>query len=77
MASWISCTAYACSWFDIVYCIENELILKYHFLQRAHSTEQAPLTRVFPSGTHLSAESTEAMWIECLAQGHNTDETWV
>ena len=26
---------------------------------------------VFPSGTHLTAESTEETWIKCLAQGHN------
>ena len=24
-----------------------------------------------PPGTHLIAESTEAMWIKCFAQGHN------
>ena len=28
-------------------------------------------TRVFQCGTHFTAESTEAMRIKCLAQGHN------
>ena len=33
--------------------IKNVLIFKCYFLRRAHSTEQAPFTRVFPPGTHL------------------------
>ena len=44
---------------------------KCYFLRIAHSIEQTPFMRVFPPGTHLSAESTEAMRIKCLAQGHN------
>ena len=35
------------------------------------SSEKTPVTRVFSTGTHLSAESTVAMRIECLAQKHN------
>ena len=31
-----------------------------------HSTEQTPFTRVFQSGTHFTAESTEAMRVKCL-----------
>ena len=27
--------------------------------------------RLSPPGTHFIAESTEAMWIKCLAQGHD------
>ena len=27
--------------------------------------------RLSPPGTHFTAESTEAMWIKCLAQGNN------
>ena len=42
------------------------LIFKYYFLRKAHSNEQTPFTAVFPSATHFSAESTEAMWIKCL-----------
>ena len=42
-----------------------------YFLQRAHSIEQAPLTMVMPSGTHFTADSTEAMQIKSLAQGHD------
>ena len=33
------------------------LIFYCYFLRRAHSSEQTPLTREFPSGTHLSAEN--------------------
>ena len=29
------------------------------------------LTRVLPSGTHYLGESTKAMKIKCLVQGHN------
>ena len=42
-----------------------------HFLRKSHSTEQIRFMRVFPPGTHLQTESTEAMRIKCLAQGHN------
>ena len=48
------------------------LIIKCYFLQNAHSTEQTPFTIVSPPGTHFTAESTEAMWIKCLALGQNT-----
>ena len=41
--------------------IEYSLIFKCYFLRKAHGTEQAPFTRVFPSGTHLPAEFTKAM----------------
>ena len=33
------------------YAIKNALFRCY-FLRRAHSTEQTPITRMFPSGTH-------------------------
>ena len=49
--------------------LKMALIFKCYFLQKAHNTEQAPFTKVFPSGAHLTAESTEAM---CLAQRQNT-----
>ena len=42
-----------------------------NFLRKACSTEQTPVTLVFPFGTQFTAESTEAMRIKCLAQGHN------
>ena len=42
-----------------------------YFIQKAHSPEQTHIMRVFTSGTHLSAEMTEAMWIKCFAQGQN------
>ena len=51
--------------------IKYSLIFKCYFLRRAHGTKQTPFMMVFPSGTHLSAELTEAMQIKCLAQGHN------
>ena len=41
------------------------------FPTKAHSTEQTPFTKVFPSGTHLTPESTEAMQIKCLVQRLN------
>ena len=49
----------------------NALIFKCYFLRRAHSTEQTPLMMVFTSFAHFTTESTEAMQIKCLAQGHN------
>ena len=42
-----------------------------YFLQKAHSTEQTPVMRVFLSGIYFAAKSTEAMRTKCLAQGHN------
>ena len=42
-----------------------------YFLRNTQSTEQTPFARVFPFGTHLTDESTEAMRIKCLAHGHN------
>ena len=45
----------------------NALIFKCYFLWRA-DTEQTPFRRMFLSGAHLSAESTGAVWIECLAR---------
>ena len=42
-----------------------------------YSTEQAPFTRVFQSGTHFTAESTDTMQIEFHAHEHNTDATGV
>ena len=47
------------------------LIFMCYFLCKSHSTEQIPFTRVFLFGTHFTAESTEAMRIMCLAQGHD------
>ena len=49
------------------------LIVKCYFLRRAHSTEQTPATMVLPSGTHFSAESTEAMRIKCRSLYQDTD----
>ena len=51
---------------------KNMLIFRCYFPRKAHSTEQIPFMRVFPSGTHHTAETTEAMRIKCLAQGHIT-----
>ena len=49
----------------------NALRLKFYFLRKALSTEQIPFTKMFPSGAHFTAESTEAMRIKFLAQGHS------
>ena len=51
--------------------IKNALIFKCSFLRIAHSSKLAPFTRALLSGTHFTAESSEAMWIECLVQGNN------
>ena len=51
--------------------LKHALTSKCNFVQMAHCHEQTLFTRVFPPGTHLSPESTEAMQIKCLAQGHN------
>ena len=47
---------------------KNALIFKCYFLRSAHCTEQTPFTKLFPSGTHFTDESTEAMRINRLAQ---------
>ena len=39
---------------------KNASIFKCYSLQKAHSTEQTPSMKVLPSGTHFTAESTEA-----------------
>ena len=46
-------------------------IFKCYFLRKAHSSEETTFTRVTLSGTHFSADSTEAIRIKCLAQGRN------
>ena len=51
--------------------------VKCHFLWRAHSTEQTSFTRLSPPGTHLSAESTEAMQIVSCSRTRHTDVTGV
>ena len=51
--------------------IKNCVDLKCYVSCKAHSTEQAPFTRMFPYDTHLSAESTEAMRIKSHTEGHN------
>ena len=50
---------------------KNALICQCYLLGKAHSKEQTPLTRVFASGTHITAKSTEATRIKCLTQGHS------
>ena len=51
--------------------IKYVLIAKCNILQRAHSPEKTHLMTVFPTDTHNSAESTEAMCLQCLlARGH-------
>ena len=47
------------------------LIFKCDFLWKADCTNQILFMMVFPSGTHFSAESTEAMQIKCFAQEFN------
>ena len=42
-----------------------------YFIRKVNSTNQSPFTRVFSSDTHFTAESSEAMWIKCLANGCN------
>ena len=44
---------------------------KRRFLLKAHSTEQAPSMKVFPSGARFSDDSTEAMRITLLAHGYS------
>ena len=46
------------------------LIFKCYLLWKAHGTELTHFSRVISSGTYFSAESSEAMWIKCLAKGH-------
>ena len=53
------------------FSIESAFIFMCYFLQKTHITEQRPFMRVFPSGTHFSAEWTEAMPIKCPAQGRS------
>ena len=53
-----------------VMVIKNDLIFKCYSSLEAHSTEQTTFMRVLLPGTHLTAKSTDAMWIKCLAQGH-------
>ena len=50
---------------------EKSSIFMCCFLRKAHSTEQTPFIMMFPSGTHFSIESTEAMRIKSPAQGHD------
>ena len=51
-----------------VICVEFQVL----FHRRAHSTGQhTAFTGVLPCAIHLSAESTVAMHIDSLAQGHN------
>ena len=51
---------------------ENKCVcFRCYFFRNAHSTEQISFMSVFLSGTHFTAESTEAIQIKCLAQGHN------
>ena len=42
-----------------------------YFIRKTHSTEQIPFSGIFSSGTHFTDESTDAMRIKSLAQGHN------
>ena len=44
--------------------------------QKAYRTEQTPFTSVFLSGSDFTAESTEAIRMKCLAQGHNILMQW-
>ena len=50
---------------------QKMLMSKRSFLRNAHNTEQTPFTRVHPSGTHFTAESTEAMHIKRSAHGYD------
>ena len=45
----------------------------YLCIQSRHSSQPTNMlfTRLSPPGTHFTAESTEAMQIKCLVQGHN------
>ena len=51
--------------------IKNVLTFKWYFFLYDYGTEQTPFKRVSLSDTHFTVKSTEAMWIKCLAQGHN------
>ena len=53
------------------YMMKNALILKCYFFLKTHRAQKKTFKRVFPSGTHFSAESTEAMPAKSIAQGHN------
>ena len=44
-----------------------EACVDFHW--KAQSTEQTPFMKGFPSGSHFTAEMTEAMRIKCLSQG--------
>ena len=47
------------------------LIITCYFLLKPHSDKQTLITRVFPSGTHFIAVSTDALRIKYIAQGYN------
>ena len=51
--------------------MKSAFTVKCNILRRTHRPEQTPFTGVMLSGTHFTAEWTEAMRIKCLAQGHN------
>ena len=47
----------------------NALIFMYYSILRAHCIKQAPFTREYQSGTHLSVDLFESMRNKCLAHG--------
>ena len=68
------CVRLLASFIPRLKCIEfetNALIFKLLSPWNVHGTEQTQLTRVFQSGTHFTDVSTEAMWMMCIAHGHN------
>ena len=54
----------------IVICLKMIMLLRKKCAEK-NSIEQTPFTSVSSHDTHYSAESTEAMRIKCLAQGHS------
>ena len=47
------------------------MIFKCYSLRKAHSTEKARFTRVYPSGIYIISDSTETMRIKGLAHGRH------
>ena len=56
---------------NVILTGKKSLIFNCYFLWKAHSTDQTTITRVSSSGTHFTAESTEAMRIKRNAHRHN------
>ena len=67
----LGCCWWNCCSSETLLLVSIALMFQCCFLQRARNTEQTACPRVFLTGAHYSAESTEARQIKCLALGHD------